>query len=112
MPLKDIQRDAAAAERPIGATRYWKSLRGRMSILFLSLFMTITLLGMVGVWSLHTFNEASISVRDRWLPNTRLLGDLNDFTSDYRTAEADSQLARSAEELASTCTISRRWTGR
>jgi signal transduction histidine kinase len=38
-------------------------------------------------------------VRDRWLPNIRLLGDLNNFTSDYRTAEANSLLAASANEL-------------
>jgi two-component system OmpR family sensor kinase len=82
--------------------RYWRSLRGRLSLLFLLLFATILLLGLASVWSLSNSNEVSKDVRDRWLPNTRLLGDLNNFTSDYRTAEADSLLAANASELAET----------
>jgi two-component system, OmpR family, sensor kinase len=71
-----------------------------MSLVFLALFATILLLGLASAWSLTNSNEVSNSVRDRWLPNTRLLGDLNNFTSDYRTAEADSLLAANAAELA------------
>jgi signal transduction histidine kinase len=79
---------------------YWHSLRGRLSLVFLLLFATIASLGLVSVWSLSNSNEVSTDVRDRWLPNTRLLGDLNNFTSDYRTAEADSLLASTPAELA------------
>lgn len=82
--------------------KYWRSLRGRLSLVFLLLFATIVLLGLASVWSLSNSNEVSNDVRDRWLPNTRLLGDLNNFTSDYRTAEADSLLAANAAELAET----------
>jgi signal transduction histidine kinase len=82
--------------------KYRESLRGRLTVLFLALFATIASLGIVGVWSLRTSNEASTDVRDRWLPNTRLLGDLNNFTSDYRTAEADSLLVTTAAERAGT----------
>ena len=64
------------------------------------LFATVVLIGLVSVWSLSNSNEVSTDVRDRWLPNTRLLGDLNNFTSDYRTAEADSLLAATPAELA------------
>jgi signal transduction histidine kinase len=78
---------------------YGQSLRGRLSLIFLLLFATIVSLGLVSVWSLTNSNEVSTDVRDRWLPNTRLLGDLNNFTSDYRTAEADSLLATTATEL-------------
>jgi two-component system, OmpR family, sensor kinase len=78
---------------------YWNSLRGRLSFVFLALFATIVLLGLASVWSLSNSNEVSKDVRDRWLPNTRLLGDLNNFTSDYRTAEADSLIASSPAEL-------------
>jgi two-component system, OmpR family, sensor kinase len=59
----------------------------------------IVLLGMASVWSLGHSNEVSADVQNRWLPNTRLLGDLNNFTSDYRTAEADSLLAATQAEL-------------
>ena len=80
--------------------KYRHSLGGRLSLLFLLLFATIVVLGLASAWSLSNSNEVSTDVRDRWLPNTRLLGDLNNFTSDYRTAEADSLLLwTSAERL-------------
>jgi two-component system, OmpR family, sensor kinase len=78
---------------------YWNSLRARLSLVFLALFATIVLLGLASVWSLSHSNEVSKDVRDRWLSNTRLLGDLNNFTSDYRTAEADSLIASSPDDL-------------
>ena len=87
------------SRRP-GAMGYWRSLRGRLSLVFLLLFTTIVLLGVVSVWSLSNSNEVSTDVRDRWLPNTRFLGDINNFSSDYRTAEADSLLAANATDFA------------
>jgi hypothetical protein len=65
----------------------------RLSLVFLALF------GLASVWSLSHSNEVSKDVRDRWLSNTRLLGDLNNFTSDYGTAEADSLIVSSPDEL-------------
>jgi len=79
---------------------YWRSLRGRLSLVLFALFATIVLLGAASVWSLRNSNEVSNDVDVRWLPNTRLLGDLNNFTSDYRTAEADSLLATNQKEEA------------
>lgn len=80
--------------------KYWQSLRGRLSLVFLLLFATIVTLGLASVWSLSNSNEVSTDVRERWLPNTRLLGDLNNFTSDYRTAEANTLLAATPAEVA------------
>lgn len=82
--------------------RYWQSLSGRLSLLFFSLFAAIVVLGLASAWSLSNSNEVSTDVRDLWLPNTRLLGDLNNFTSDYRAAEADSLLVSTAAERAQT----------
>ncbi len=42
----------------------------------------------------------SQDIRGRWLPNTRVLGDLNNATSDFRTAEGETLLASSAAERA------------
>ena len=81
---------------------YWQSLSGRLALLFCVLFATILALGLASAWSLSNSNEVSTDVRDRWLPNTRLLGDLNNFTSDYRAAEADSLLLSTAAERANT----------
>jgi signal transduction histidine kinase len=80
--------------------RHALSLRGRLSLLFLALFATIMVLGLASAWSLSHSSEVSTDIRKRWLPNVRLLGDLNNFTSDYRTAEANSLLAASAGDLA------------
>ncbi len=82
--------------------RYSQSLSGRLSLLFFSLFAAIVVLGLASAWSLSNSNEVSTDVRDRWLPSTRLLGDLNNFTSDYRAAEADSLLQSTAAERAAT----------
>ena len=82
---------------------YWQSLRGRLSLLF-----CVAVRDDPGssAWpapgACSNSNEVSTDVRDRWLPNTRLLGDLNNFTSDYRTAEADSLLLSTAAERANT----------
>ncbi len=81
--------------------KYRLSLRGRLSLVFLAMFATVVVLGLASVWSLSHSNEVSTDVRNRWLPNVRLIGDLNNFTSDYRTAEADTLLAATPEELAS-----------
>jgi two-component system OmpR family sensor kinase len=87
---------------PAATVRYLRSLRGRLSLLFSAMFATVVLLALASVWSLSHSNEVSTDVRDRWLPNVRLLGDLNNYTSDYRTAEANSLLAANSQELAST----------
>jgi len=94
--LSDCVRRRAGA-----AMRNALSFRGRLFLLFFALFATVVVLGLASVWSLSHSNEVSTDVRTRWLPNVRLLGDLNNFTSDYRTAEADCLLAASSEELAS-----------
>jgi two-component system, OmpR family, sensor kinase len=86
---------------PVGKLRYFRSLRGRLSLLFSAMFATVTLLGLTSVWSLSHSNEVATDVRERWLPNVRLLGDLNNYTSDYRTAEANSLLAADSQELSS-----------
>jgi two-component system, OmpR family, sensor kinase len=86
--------------RQDGNLTYLRSLRGRLSVLFSVMFATILLLGVASGWSLGHSNEVATDVRNRWLPDIRFLGDLNNFTSDYRTAEANSLLAANASELA------------
>jgi two-component system, OmpR family, sensor kinase len=82
-----------------GDLKYAMSLQARLSLMFFALFATVVVLGLASAWSLSHSNEIATHVRDRWLPNVRLLGDLNNFTSDYRTAEANCLLAASSAEL-------------
>jgi two-component system, OmpR family, sensor kinase len=87
--------------QPTGcAVTYTLSLGRRLSLVFFGLFATFLVLGLAGAWSLSESNAVSTDVRDHWLPNVRLLGDLNNFTSDYRTAEANCLLAVNGEEFA------------
>src|ERR1700722_8479586 len=70
------------------------SITVRLSLVFMLLFLVAILLGAFGIGSLSYFNEAASQVRDRWLPSTGALGDLNNHTSDFRGSEMQ-QLDRS-----------------
>jgi signal transduction histidine kinase len=61
-------------------------------VLFLLL---VLLLGLFALQELGAVNHVSAEIRDRWLESTRLLGDLNNYTSDARAAEASRLLAQS-----------------
>ncbi len=63
-------------------------------------------LGVFCIWRLTEVNAAAAEIRDHWLIATRLLGDLNNFTSDFRAAEAShvitpdsAEMAKSAKEI-------------
>jgi two-component system OmpR family sensor kinase len=78
----------------------WRSIRvglTRVFVLFLSLVM---LLGFFSIQELGAVNKVSAEIRDRWLQSTRVLGDLNNYTSDARAAEASRLLARDAGQRA------------
>ncbi len=77
-----------------------RSITIRLSLAFLLLLLVTILLGAFGIGSLSYFNGVSAQVRDRWLPSTGALGDLNNHTSDFRGIEAASVLAASDVELA------------
>ena len=74
------------------------SIRARLSFVFLFLFLLVIVLGLESLSSLSYVNEASAQIRDRWLPSTRALGDLNNFTTDFPAAEGALLRARSASE--------------
>ena len=71
----------------------------RLFLVFLFLLLLMALLGVLDVASLSYFNAASSQVRDRWLPSTRVLGDLNNLTSDHRVAESSLLLSGDARDL-------------
>ncbi len=68
-------------------------------VLFLLLALT---LGLFSIAELRQVNQVSADIRDRWLQSTRALGDLNNFTSDYRAAEASSLLSSDPDQRAKT----------
>lgn len=76
------------------------SIRARLSWAFTLFRLLVLALGLFAIWRLADVNAASVEIRDRWLQSVRLLGDLNNYTSDYRAAEADHLLSQSPGEMA------------
>ncbi len=76
------------------------SIRTRLYLVFSVLLLLVVGLGALGVQRLGEVNGVSEVIRDHWLEDTRILGDLSNYMSDYRTAEATSLLAATGQELA------------
>jgi signal transduction histidine kinase len=76
------------------------SIRFHLSAVFIFFFLLIIVLGMFSISRLREFNNVSASIADLWLPTTRVLGDLNNFTSDFRAAEGSDLLSSNGSELA------------
>ena len=97
----------AAAQRPLdGGQKPWsivmrqpRSIAFHLVMVFFFFFLLIIVLGLFSIGRLSDFNRVSADVRDLWLPSTRFLGDLNNFTSDFRAAEGTNLLAASATDF-------------
>jgi two-component system, OmpR family, sensor kinase len=78
------------------------SIRFHLTAVFLLFFLLVVVLGMFSIWRLSNFNRLSADVAEVWLPNTRALGDLNNFTSDFRAFEGSSLLSSDPADIAAT----------
>jgi two-component system, OmpR family, sensor kinase len=79
-----------------------RSIRFHLTAVFLVFFFLIVVLGLFSIWRLSDFNRLSADVAEVWLPTTRVLGDLNNFTSDFRAIEGSNLLSSDALEIATT----------
>jgi two-component system, OmpR family, sensor kinase len=79
-----------------------QSIRFHLTAVFLLFFLLVVVLGSFSIWRLSNFNRRSADVAEVWLPNTRALGDLNNFTSDFRAIEGSNLLSTDPSELAET----------
>ena len=77
-----------------------RSIRFHLSAVFIFFFLLIFFLGMFSIARLRDFNNVSADIADLWLPTTRVLGDLNNFTSDFRAAEGSDLLSSNPSEIA------------
>jgi two-component system, OmpR family, sensor kinase len=77
-----------------------RSIRFHLSAVFIFFFLLIIFLGMFSIARLRDFNNVSAGIADLWLPTTRVLGDLNNFTSDFRAAEGSDLLSSNGSEIA------------
>src|SRR3974377_1899457 len=76
-----------------------RSIRFHLAIVFLFFFLLVIVLGLFSVSRLNNFNKVSENIAELWLPNTRVLGDLNNFTSDFRAVEGSNLLALEPSEI-------------
>ena len=76
------------------------SIRVHLTGVFLIFFLLVVVLGSFSIWRLNNFNRLSADVAELWLPETRVLGDLNNFTSDFRAFEGGNLLSSDAAESA------------
>jgi two-component system, OmpR family, sensor kinase len=66
-------------------------------MVFIFFFLLIFFLGMLSIARLRDFNNVSADIADMWLPTTKELGDLNNYTSDFRAAEGNHLLSPVSE---------------
>ena len=76
------------------------SIRFRLAAVFIFFLMLIIALGLFSIRRLGDFNAVTMAIQNDLLPNTRIIGDLNNYTSDYRAAEMRSLMATSEADLA------------
>ncbi len=79
-----------------------QSIRFHLTAVFLLFFLLVVVLGGFSIWRLSNFSRMSADVAEVWLPNTRALGDLNNFTSDFRAIEGSNLLTTDPSVLAET----------
>jgi two-component system, OmpR family, sensor kinase len=79
-----------------------QSIRSHLTAVFLLFFSLVSVLGMFSIWRLSNFHLLSADVAQIWLPTTRALGDLNNFTSDFRAIEGGNLLSADPAGTAAT----------
>jgi signal transduction histidine kinase len=91
----DAANPAAPVMRP-GGPRSIRILLSAASLLFLLLVIG---LGAFSMQRLSDVNRVSDEIRNQWLQDIRLIGDLNNYMSDYRAGEGTHLLSSTAAEL-------------
>jgi len=79
-----------------------QSIRTHLAAVFLLFFALVVVLGSFSIWRLRNFDLLSADVAEIWLPTTRALGDLSNFTSDFRAIEGSNLLSSEPSQAAAT----------
>jgi hypothetical protein len=91
--LSLLSRDTAEMSRT-------RSLRYRFSTVFSLVLLVVIVLGSFSIWRLADYYTFSAEIRDRFFWSTQYIGDLNNYTSDFRAAEATALLSSTSIERA------------
>jgi two-component system, OmpR family, sensor kinase len=79
-----------------------RSIRLHLAAVFLLFFALVAGIGAFSMWRLANFNSLSADVAEVWLPTTRALADLSNYTSDFRAFEGSALLASDPRDFDST----------
>jgi signal transduction histidine kinase len=78
---------AAAGVKPMGSINF------RFSGVFLFVLAVVIVLGSFSAWRLSDYRTYSGELRDRFFRSTQYIGDLNNYTSDFRAGEGTAILS-------------------
>ena len=102
-PADTIEPPIRGRLTPWRRSRHWlksHSIRVRIYSVIALLFLSIMGLGAFGFARLSDVNHASEVIRNHWLRDTGILGDLSNYMSDFRAAEANRLLSSTPAEFA------------
>src|SRR5579872_6804952 len=88
------------SDRLEASARAPRAIRILLSAASLLVLLLMIGLGAFSLQRLSDLNRVSDEIRNQWLQDIRLIGDLNNFMSDYRTAEGTHLLSNTPQELA------------
>jgi two-component system, OmpR family, sensor kinase len=77
-----------------------RSISLHLSAVCAFFFAVVIVLGLFSISRLGEFNKVSAGIADLWLPKTRAIGDLNNFTSDFPAWEGRDVLSVNDSEMA------------
>ena len=84
---------------PLTSLMKFRSLRARVWSAAILVVLLVISLGLFSLWRLDDYHIIVGEIRDRYLPNTQFIGDLNNYTSDFPAAEAGALLASTPSEV-------------
>jgi signal transduction histidine kinase len=76
-----------------------RSIKVRFSGVFLFVLAAVIVLGSFSAWRLSDYRTYSDELRDRFFRSTQYIGDLNNFTSDFRAGEGAGLLATGPAQI-------------
>jgi len=76
-----------------------RPIRVRLSLVFVLFLLLVAGVGLFGINRLSNFHSVSAQISGRWLQSNRILGDLNNYISDYRAFEGDALIATTGADL-------------
>ena len=76
-----------------------RPIRVRLSLVFVLFLLLVAGVGVFSIDRLASFHSVSAQISGRWLQSNRILGDLNNYISDFRGSEGDLLIASTRADL-------------